>query len=58
MRKILIIAVGGVLLLAISAFLIKPETTGASQTPQSNGSAFELMGKAKDLPVAPTPDAF
>jgi hypothetical protein len=58
MRKMLIIAVAGVLLLAISAFLIKPETTGAAQGPRSNLSAFELMSQSKNLPVAPTPDAF
>ena len=58
MRKFLIIAFAGVLLLAVSAFLIKPETTGAGQTPRSNLSALELMSQSKDLPVAPTPDAF
>lgn len=58
MRKILIVAIAGVLLLAISAFLTKPETTGATQAPHPNLSAFELMGKAKNLPVAPNPDAF
>ncbi len=58
MRKFLIIAGAGVLLLAVSAFLIKPETTGAGHTPRSDLSAFELMSQAKNLPVAPTPDAF
>jgi hypothetical protein len=58
MRKMLIIAVAGVLLLAISAFLIKPETTDAAQARRSNLSAFELMSQSKNLPVAPTPDAF
>jgi hypothetical protein len=58
MRKFLIIAVAGVLLLAVSAFLIKPETIGAGNTTRSNLSAFELMSQAKNLPVAPTPDAF
>jgi hypothetical protein len=58
MRKFLIIGVAGVLLLAVSAFLIKPETTGAGHTPRSNLSAFELMSQSKNLPVAPTPDAF
>jgi hypothetical protein len=58
MRKFLIIGVAGLLLLAVSAFLIKPETTGAGHTPRSNLSAIELMSQAKNLPVAPTPDAF
>ena len=58
MRKMLIIAIAGVLVLAISAFLINPEPTGASHAPRSNLSAFELMSQAKNLPVAPTPDAF
>jgi hypothetical protein len=58
MRKFLILAVAGVLLLTVSAFLIKPETIGAAQEPRQNLSAFELMSKAHNLPVAPTPDAF
>ena len=58
MRKFLIIAGAGVLLLAVSAFLIKPETTGAGHTPRSDLSALELMSQAKNLPVAPIPDAF
>jgi hypothetical protein len=58
MRKMLMIAVAGVLLLAGSAFLVKSAPTSATYAPQSSHSAFDLMSKSKNLPTAPAPDAF
>jgi hypothetical protein len=58
MRKMLIIAITGVLLLAGSAFLVRTTPTGATFAPQSGHSAFDLMSKSKNLPVAPAPAAF
>jgi hypothetical protein len=58
MRKMLIIATAGVLLLAGSAFLVRTTPTSATHAPQSSHSAFDLMSKSKNLPAAPAPDAF
>ena len=56
MRKLTIIA-ASVLLLAGAAFAMKPASSDAVPVTNAGPSVFELMISAKDLPVAPTPEA-
>ena len=57
MRKLLISAAAIVATLCAVAFLLKsnPDVTEAAQHALSS---FDLMSNAKDLPVAPPPEAF
>jgi hypothetical protein len=57
MRKISFM-VAGMLLVAGAAFAMKSTPVGVTQAAASNVSAFVLMSSAKDLPVAPNPEAF
>ena len=56
MRKISCV-VAGVVLLAGAAFALKSAPVGETQAASQNVSAFLLMSTAKDLPVAPHPEA-
>ena len=56
MRKISCV-VAGVVLLAGAAFALKSAPVGETQAASQNVSAFLLMSNAKDLPVAPHPEA-
>ncbi len=58
MPKIAVIAAVGALVLAGIVFMVKSTPTSATIGSQPTLSSFELMSNAKDLPVAPTPDAF
>jgi len=57
MRKLLISAAAIVATLCAVAFLLRsnPDVTQAAQHALSS---FDLMSNAKDLPVAPPPEAF
>jgi hypothetical protein len=57
MRTIAILATAAVLVAAAAVFMMKPNA-GATYAAQTTVSTFELMAKAKDLPVAEHPDAF
>lgn len=57
MRILTIITAAVALIVAASVFAQKPNT-GATQASQTALSSFDLMSNAKDLPVAPNPDAF
>jgi hypothetical protein len=56
MQKMFIV-VAGVLLVAGAAFAMKSTPADLTQATKANLSALELMSAAKDLPVAPAPDA-
>ena len=56
MRKMMVVAAAGALVIAAGAFVIKSTPTSATQASQTV-SALELMSSAKDLPVAPHTDA-
>ena len=53
----MIIVVAGVLLVAGAAFAMKSTPSDLTQATVANVSALELMSAAKNLPVAPSPDA-
>ena len=57
MRTAAIIATAVVLVAAGAIFASKPDV-GVTYAAPTSVSTFELMVKAKDLPVAETPDAF
>jgi hypothetical protein len=52
-----IVATAVVLVAASAVFVLKPNAD-ATYAAQTTVSAFDLMVKANDLPVAETPDAF
>jgi hypothetical protein len=56
MRKMTLVATTAMLIVAAVALI--QSHTGATQSPQAAMSAVDLMSGAKDLPVAPNPDAF
>ena len=56
MRKISCV-IAGVFLLAGAAYALKSTPVTVTQAASSNVSAFLLMSNAKDLPVAPNPEA-
>ena len=58
MRKILFIASAVALIVATGAFMIRSTPTTAAPEVASSTSVLEMMSSAKDLPVAPTPEAF
>jgi hypothetical protein len=57
MRTAAIVATAFVFVAAGAGFMLKPDA-GVTYAAQTTVSAFDLMVKAKDLPVAETPDAF
>ena len=57
MRTIAIVTTTAVLVAAGAVFMLKPNA-GVTYAAQTTVSTFELMVKAKDLPVAENPDAF
>jgi hypothetical protein len=57
MRTIAIVTAAAVLVAASAVFMLKPNA-GVTYAAQTTVSTFELMVKAKDLPVAENPDAF
>jgi len=57
MRTAAIVATAFVLVAASAVFMLKPDA-GVTYAAQTTVSAFDLMVKAKGLPVAENPDAF
>jgi hypothetical protein len=57
MRTAAIVTTAVALLIAGAVFMLK-SNTGPTYAAQTTISTFELMAKAKDLPVAENPDAF
>jgi len=56
MRTTMTVTAAIVLMVAGTLFMLKSNTS-ATQQSQTTVSIFELMSNAKDLPVAPNPDA-
>jgi hypothetical protein len=56
MRKMMVVAAAGALVIAAASFLIESTPTSATQA-ALGPSSLELMSNAKDLPVAPHADA-
>jgi len=57
MHKVMIVIAAIVLIVTGTAFALKPHT-GVTRASHGSVSSFELMLTAKDLPIAPKPDAF
>jgi hypothetical protein len=58
MRKMLLIASAVTVVAATGAYAIRSTPTTAAPEVAPSTSVLEMMSTAKDLPVAPTPDAF
>jgi hypothetical protein len=57
MRKAIIVA-AAIILIATGVVLVNARNHSAAPSSPQAITTFELMSKAKDLPVAPHPDAF
>jgi len=55
MRNVMIVTAA---VIALAGVVFVKGYTRAAQSPQTGVSAFDLMSTAKDLPVAPPPEAF
>ena len=57
MRKAIVVVAAAIMVLSGIA-LVTARTNGTVQPVSASMSAFDLMSNAKDIPVAPHPDAF